>query len=193
MPRFIYIIFYHRANNRGQYADEFHNSRIDDKDGHIPSQAIIFICTAFRHAPLEWQKNKGVHPKIPNQWWKQTDLITRTTSTARMTVVRSYPVALWRVASCQPRLVLRTRTQSWWIPGTFHRRASSRRWITTLVSSSGIRSNRRRSQRLPWWSAWKQCLLTMLYFLTIRPLKRRMRNLSMKHWPKHPDRWQLPG
>jgi len=36
---------------------------IDDKDGHIPSPLIMFSCTALRHALLEWQKNKGVHPK----------------------------------------------------------------------------------------------------------------------------------
>jgi len=36
---------------------------IDDKDGHIPSPLIMFTCTVFRHALLEWQKNKGVHPK----------------------------------------------------------------------------------------------------------------------------------
>jgi len=36
---------------------------IDDKDGHIPSPLIMFTCTVWRHALLEWQKNKGVHPK----------------------------------------------------------------------------------------------------------------------------------
>jgi len=34
-----------------------------DKDGHIPSPLIMFTCTALRHALLEWQKKKGVHPK----------------------------------------------------------------------------------------------------------------------------------
>jgi hypothetical protein len=63
IPRFIYIKFYHRANNRGKYADGFYNSMIDDKDGHIPSPLIMFTCTALPHALLEWQKNKGVHPK----------------------------------------------------------------------------------------------------------------------------------
>jgi len=61
--RFIYIKFYHRANNRGKYADGFYNSMIDDKDGHIPSPLSTFTCTGLRHALLEWQKNKGVHPK----------------------------------------------------------------------------------------------------------------------------------
>jgi len=36
---------------------------INGKDGHIPSPLILFTCTALRHAVLEWQKNKGVHPK----------------------------------------------------------------------------------------------------------------------------------
>jgi hypothetical protein len=36
---------------------------INDKDAHIPSPLIMFTCTALRHALLEGQKNKGVHPK----------------------------------------------------------------------------------------------------------------------------------
>jgi len=36
---------------------------VDDKDGHIPSLLIMFTSTALRHAPFEWQMNKGVHPK----------------------------------------------------------------------------------------------------------------------------------
>jgi len=63
IPQFIYIKFYHWANDRGKYADGFYNSMIHDKDGHIPSPLIMFSCTALRHATLEWQKNKGVHPK----------------------------------------------------------------------------------------------------------------------------------
>jgi hypothetical protein len=63
IPRVIYIKFYHRANNRGKYADGFYNSMINDKDGHIPSPLIMFTCTALRHGLLEWQKNKGVYPK----------------------------------------------------------------------------------------------------------------------------------
>jgi len=63
IPRFIYFKFYHQANNRGKYADGFYNSMIDNKDGHIPSPLIMLTCTVLRHALLEWQKNKGVHPK----------------------------------------------------------------------------------------------------------------------------------
>jgi len=33
------------------------------KDDHIPSPLIIFTCNTLRLALLEWQKNKGVHPK----------------------------------------------------------------------------------------------------------------------------------
>ena len=36
---------------------------INDKDGHIPSTLIMFTCTGLRQSLLEWQKNKGVHPK----------------------------------------------------------------------------------------------------------------------------------
>jgi len=60
---FIYIEFDHRANNYCKYAGGFHNSMIDDKDGHIASPRIMFTCTTLRHALLEWQKNKGIHPK----------------------------------------------------------------------------------------------------------------------------------
>jgi hypothetical protein len=63
IPQFIYIKFYHWANNHGKCADEFYDFMIDDKDGHIPSPLIMFTFTASRHAVLEGQKNKGVHPK----------------------------------------------------------------------------------------------------------------------------------
>jgi len=63
IPRFIYIIFYQRANIRSKYGDRLYNSMIDDKHGYIPSPLILFTWTALRHALLEWQKNKGVHPK----------------------------------------------------------------------------------------------------------------------------------
>ena len=39
---------------------------INDKNSHIPSPLIMFTCTALHHALLEWQKNKGVHPKASN-------------------------------------------------------------------------------------------------------------------------------
>jgi len=52
-PAVFYIKFYHRANNRGKYADRLYYSMINDKDGHIPSPLIIFRCTALQHALLE--------------------------------------------------------------------------------------------------------------------------------------------
>jgi hypothetical protein len=36
---------------------------IVEMDGHIPSALIMLTCTALPHAPLEWENNKGVHPK----------------------------------------------------------------------------------------------------------------------------------
>ena len=63
IPGFIYIKFHHWANNRGKYADGYYNSMIDAKDCHIRLPLIMFTCTALRHALVEWQTNKGVHPK----------------------------------------------------------------------------------------------------------------------------------
>jgi len=45
------------------YADGVYNSMTDNKDGDIPLPLIMLTCTALRHVLLEWQKNKGVHPK----------------------------------------------------------------------------------------------------------------------------------
>jgi len=47
---------------------------IDDKDGHIPSPLIMFTCTALCHALLEWQKNKGIHPKASKSKLKADSL-----------------------------------------------------------------------------------------------------------------------
>ena len=63
IPQFIYIKFYHQANNHSKYADALYHCMINDKDSHIPSPLIMFACTTLRHALLERQKNKGVHPK----------------------------------------------------------------------------------------------------------------------------------
>jgi len=72
IPRFTYMKFHHQTNNRGKYADGFNNSMIDDKDGQIPSPLIMFSCTTLRHSRLEWQKNKGVHPKT-SKWKLKAD------------------------------------------------------------------------------------------------------------------------
>jgi hypothetical protein len=61
--RFIYIKFYHRANDHGMYTDGLYNSMINDKDGHIPLPLIMFTWTMLSHALLESHKNNGVHPK----------------------------------------------------------------------------------------------------------------------------------
>jgi hypothetical protein len=60
----IYIKFFHRANNRGKYADGFYNFMISDTDGSIPAPLLIFTCTALRHALLEWKRNGGAAPKV---------------------------------------------------------------------------------------------------------------------------------
>jgi len=36
---------------------------MDDKDSHIPSPLIMFTCTAFCDALVEWQTNKDIYPK----------------------------------------------------------------------------------------------------------------------------------
>jgi hypothetical protein len=51
------------VNNHPKYANSLYYSMINDKDSHIPSPMIILTCTMLHHALLEWQKDKGVHPK----------------------------------------------------------------------------------------------------------------------------------
>jgi len=113
------------------------------------------------------KRTKAFIWKLPSQSWKRTYLIAQTTSFTRMTVVRTHPAGLQRVASCQPRLALQTHMHSWWIPGTHYRRATNRGCITALLLQSTVRSNRQRTQCLLWWSEWKQPVLTMLFFLII--------------------------
>jgi len=59
----MYINIYHRANNRGKYADGLYYSMLDDMDGHIPSTLIMFTCSALRYALLQWEMNNGIHSK----------------------------------------------------------------------------------------------------------------------------------
>jgi len=63
IPRLIYIKIYHRPNNHGKCVEGIYYSMINNKDSHLPSPLIMFTCTVLLHALLEWQKNKGVHPK----------------------------------------------------------------------------------------------------------------------------------
>ena len=44
---------------------------IDNKDSHVPLPLIMFTCTALRYTLLEWQKNKGVHPKASKSKLKE--------------------------------------------------------------------------------------------------------------------------
>jgi hypothetical protein len=100
IPRFIYIKFYHQANNRGKYADGFYNSMVNDKEGRIPSPLIMFTRSALRHTLWSGKRTKVFIRKLPSQSSKRTDLIARTTSIITMTVVRMHPAALQWVASC---------------------------------------------------------------------------------------------
>ena len=94
MPQFFNIKLYHWANNLGKFADGYYNSMINDKDSHIPSLQIMFTCTALHHAPQEWPKNKGVHPKASKKNLKRAYLIARIPSIKRMTGVRTHPAAV---------------------------------------------------------------------------------------------------
>jgi len=126
------------------------------------------------------KRTKAFIRKLPSQSWKQTDLIARTTSITRMTVVRMHPAVYQLVASCQPCLALQSHMHSGWIPGTQYRRTPDRGRITTLLLQSSVRSNRRRTQRLPWWSAWMQRVLIMRFLLIIWPPKCHLRSLRLE-------------
>jgi len=56
------IKVHHRTITSGKYAAGCDDSLIDDKNSHIHRSLIMFIFNTVRHALLEWQKNKGVHP-----------------------------------------------------------------------------------------------------------------------------------
>jgi len=133
-------------------------------------------------AMLSWsgKRTKAFIWELPSQSWKRTDLIAQTTWITGTTVVRTHPAALQRVAICQPRLALQTHTHSWGLVGTHYQRASNRGCIMTLLLQSSVRSNRRRTKCLPWWSGWKQCVLTMLFILNIWPPKWRLSSLRSK-------------
>jgi len=171
--------FYHRANNLIKCADAFYNPMIDNKEGHIPSPLMMFTCTALCHAPLEWQKNKDVHPKASKSKLDayRTDYSNYFNCKNERGKIVSYCAEMGRKL-LKPRMALQTRIHSWWIPGTHYRRCISRGCITTLLPQSSVRSNSWRTQYQPWWSAWKQRLLTMLFFLTIWTPKLHFRNLG---------------
>jgi len=88
-----------------------------------------------------------------------------------------HPAVLQLVARCFPRLALQTPIHSWWIPWTHYRRATNRVCMKTLLLQSSDGSNRRRTQHLPRSSARKQCMLSMLYLLTILPPRWHLRSV----------------
>jgi len=57
---------------------------------------------ALHCATLPWcgNRTKVFIRKLPSQSWNQTDLIARTTSTTRLTVVRSHPTEMQWIVSC---------------------------------------------------------------------------------------------
>ena len=112
IPGCIYIKFSHRANNRSKYVDGFYHSMIDDNVIHIPHHSSGL--PAPHCAMLSWsgKRTKVFIRKRPRPSRKRTDLIARTTSTARIMVVRMHPAALQLVRSHLPRLVLQTRIYS---------------------------------------------------------------------------------
>ena len=71
--------------------------------------------------------------KLPSQCWKRIHLITHSTSTTRMTVVRTHSIVLQRVASCKLCWALKTDIHSFWIHTTHHYRATNRGWIEPLL------------------------------------------------------------
>jgi len=144
----------------------------------LTTRTVIYPChwscsPAPCFAMLLWsgKRTKVFIRKLPSQSWKRTHLTARTASTTRMTVETMHSDGQLQVASCEPHLALQTHIHSWWIPGTHYRRATSRVCIRTLLGQSKVGSNRRRTQRLPWSSAWKQCTLTMVFLLTLWPPK----------------------
>jgi len=72
IPSCIYIEWYHRAYNRGMYADGYYECWMVHKDSCIPSQRIMFTSTALHHATLQWQKNSGFYSKA-SQWKLKVD------------------------------------------------------------------------------------------------------------------------
>jgi len=115
--------------------------------------------------------------KLPSQGWTRTWLITQTTSTSAMIVVRMHLAALQWVASYNCHMALQTCIRSWWIPGTHISGATNRGCIHTLLLQSSIKSNRWRTHRLLWSSAGKQCMVTILFYLTVSTPKWQLRSL----------------
>jgi len=123
------------------------------------------------------KRSKVFIQKLSSQRWMRTDLFARTSSTTRMTEVRTHPAAQHWVASCLPHLALQTRIHSWGIPGIHYPRATNRRCMKIIFLLSSVRSSGRRTRRLLWSSQWKQHMLMMLFFFPIWPPTWRLRSL----------------
>jgi len=170
IAQFLYIKFDHRANNYSKYADWFHNCMIDHKDGYIPSPQIMFTCTMLCHALLEWQKIKGGHQKA----FKSILNADRPDCSNYYTYKNNggNNASCCAVTGCKLLILSGIADTYTLLMNTWNTVLESyqqRVHKNTLVQSS-IRSNRQRTQCLPWSSWWKQHVLTMLILLTIWPL-----------------------
>jgi len=100
IPQCLYIKFYHHANITLSVLMDFIIA-------WIPQWTVIYprhwsCLPAPPYAMLSWsrKRTKVFIRKLPSQSWKWTYVIARTTSITRMTLVRTHPAALQRVASC---------------------------------------------------------------------------------------------
>ena len=167
MPWLIFVILYHWASNRGKYADGLYNCMINDKDGHILLPLIMYTCTVLRHALLEWQQYKGVHQKASKSKLKavrpdRSNYFNYKNASGK---TASRCAATGRKLSTSPGIadMYPFLTNTW----NTLLESYQQRVYKSLYLQSSVRSNRQRTQCLPVSSAWKQRVLTMLFFLTI--------------------------
>jgi len=151
---------------------------INDKDRHIPLPLIMFTCTALLHALLQWQKNKCVHLKASNSELKadRPDHSNYFNHNNEGGKIAFCCAVTGRKLLTSPAIAdTYTFLMNTWntLPESYQQRV----YNNTLATAS-VRSNRRRIQRLPWWSAWKQRMLTMLFSLIIWQPKWRLRSLG---------------
>jgi hypothetical protein len=108
-----------------------------------------------------------------------------------MIVARTHRTVWQQVASCYPPLVVQTGIYSWWILGTHNRRATNRGCIKTVMLQSSTRSNRWRTQCLPWSSAWSSMCWLYYHSWQFDFGSGVWGTWDQKHRPKHPDRRKL--
>jgi len=150
---------------------------IDYKDSHIPLPLIMVTCTALRHPLVEWQINKGVHPKASKSKLN-ADRPDRSN-------YLNYKNDSGINTSCHAETGRRLVT----LPGiadTYTFRMNSlntppesyqQRVYKALLLQSSVRANRQKTQCLPWSSAQKKRMLAMLFILTIWPPRWWLRSL----------------